>query len=536
MNDEQHRELLRQIERRRTFAIISHPDAGKTTLTEKLLLYGGAVRLAGSVTARRNQRGATSDWMELERQRGISVTSTVLQFEYADHTINLLDTPGHEDFSEDTYRTLTAADSAVMLIDAAKGIEPRTRQLFEVCRLRRIPIFTFINKLDRPGRGPLELLDELEREFGLAPFPFNWPIGSGDRFAGVYDRIDSSVSLYQRTQRGASRAQVQLTSLDDRKIDSIIGDNDAATLREELELLDMAGAAFDREMFLHGAMTPVFFGSAVNNFGVDLFLDTFVKQAPPPGTRRTDKGERPADAAEFAGYVFKIQANMDRQHRDRVAFVRVCSGRFEKDMAVTNTRTGREIRISRSHRLFAQERETIEEAWPGDIIGVMNPGHFAIGDTVTGGSKLAFEPIPRFSPERFVVVRTSSPAKRKSLLKGLDQLREEGAIQVFTSPNSTDPILAAVGQLQFDVVRFRLETEYNVDVTFPPLPFVAARWLGADEEAISNLVLYSGTQVVRDSDGLPVMLFESAWHINAAQEKNPGVVFSPVAQGDVVVG
>lgn len=528
-------ELQQQIARRRTFAIISHPDAGKTTLTEKLLLYGGAVRLAGSVTARRNQRRATSDWMELEQQRGISVTSTVLQFEYLDHTINLLDTPGHEDFSEDTYRTLTAADSAVMLIDSAKGIEPQTRKLFEVCRIRRIPIFTFINKMDRPGRPALDLIDELEQEFGIAPFPVNWPIGSGMYFSGVYDRLLHRANLYQRTEHGAYQAPVELTDLNDPKLGSLIGPRELATLRDDLELIEGAGAQFDRDRFLTGAISPTFFGSAVNNFGVDLFLERFLQYAPPPGPHNTDQGLLPPEEETFTGFIFKIQANMDRQHRDRVAFLRVCSGKFEKDMAVTNARSGRQVRLSRPHRMFAQERETIEEAYPGDIIGLMNPGVFAIGDTVTSGKKMQFDPIPHFSPERFASVRTSSPAKRKSLHKGLDQLREEGAIQVMWSPNSTDPILAAVGQLQFDVVKFRLEAEYNADAILVPLPFVAARWLAGTPEELEKVVLYSGTQVVRDSDNLPVMLFQSEWHINAAQEKNPKIIFSPVARGEAVM-
>ncbi|KXK57314.1 MAG: peptide chain release factor 3 [Candidatus Kapabacteria bacterium] len=527
-------ELQHEIARRRTFAIISHPDAGKTTLTEKLLLYGGALRLAGSVTARRNMRKATSDWMELEQQRGISVTSTVLQFEYEDHTINLLDTPGHEDFSEDTYRTLTAADSAVMLIDSAKGIEPQTRKLFEVCRIRRIPIFTFINKLDRPGRPALELLDELEGEFGIAPWPVNWPIGSGPTFSGVYDRLHHRAHLYERTAHGAYRAPVELTDLNDPKLAGMIGQRELSELRDDLELIGGAGVEYSHERFLTGEISPTFFGSAVNNFGVDLFLERFVSLAPPPAPRRTANGPLDPASETFTGFVFKIQANMDRQHRDRVAFLRVCSGKFERDMSVTNTRSGRQVRLSRPHKLFAQERETVEEAYPGDIIGLMNPGVFAIGDTVTSGKGVQFEPIPHFSPERFASVRTPSPAKRKSLQKGLEQLREEGAIQVMYSPNSTDPILAAVGQLQFDVVKFRLEAEYGVDVILAPLPFVAARWLFGSEEDLGNLVLYSGTVVVNDADNLPVMLFQSEWHINAAQEKNPKVTFSPVVRGEAV--
>jgi peptide chain release factor 3 len=530
-------ELQHEIARRRTFAIISHPDAGKTTLTEKLLLYGGALRLAGSVTARRNQRRATSDWMELEQQRGISVTSTVLQFEYLDCSINLLDTPGHEDFSEDTYRTLTAADSAVMLIDSAKGIEPQTRKLFDVCRLRGIPIFTFINKLDRPGRGPLDLIDELEREFGIAPYPVNWPIGSGPSFSGVYDQETHQAHLYERTERGAYRAPVELAGLYDDRMGRLIGPAELATLREELELLDAAGEKFDEERFSRGEMSPIFFGSAANNFGVDLFLSWFVAHAPAPGPRMTNAGPQPPDEEELTGFIFKIQANMDRQHRDRVAFMRICSGKFEKDMLVMNTRTSKQVRLSRSQKLFGQDRETVEEAYPGDIIGLMNPGVFAIGDTVTVGRNIRFEAIPRFSPERFATVRTPNPAKRKALIKGLDQLREEGAIQVMheKSMGSPDPILAAVGGLQFDVVKFRLESEYNVEVILSPLPFVAARWISGPPGDVEKIVLYSGTKLVEDIDGLPVVLFQSEWHIGALQEKNKTLTLSPVAHGDVVL-
>jgi peptide chain release factor 3 len=530
-------ELEQQIARRRTFAIISHPDAGKTTLTEKLLLYGGALRLAGSVTARRNQRRATSDWMELEQQRGISVTSTVLQFEYAGHTINLLDTPGHEDFSEDTYRTLTAADSAVMLIDAAKGIEPQTRKLFEVCRLRRIPIFTFINKMDRPGRPPIDLIDELEREFGIQPYPFNWPIGSGPSFAGVYDRLDHQAHLYERTERGAYRAPVELAGINDARLESLIGQTELGHLRDDLELLEAVGDSFDVERFCRGEVSPTFFGSAVNNFGIDLFLNRFIDHAPAPGARATTAGPQQPATDELTGFIFKIQANMDRQHRDRVAFMRICSGRFEKDMSVTNTRTGKSVRLSRSQKLFGQDRETIEEAYAGDIIGLMNPGVFAIGDTVTTGRRIQFEAIPRFSPERFATVRTPDPSKRKSLLKGLDQLREEGAIQVMRERGmaSPDPILAAVGQLQFEVVKFRLESEYNVEVIMSPLSFVAARWVEGAPEDIASMVLYTGTKVVEDIDGLPVVLFQSEWHIGALEEKNPKIKLNPVAQGETVL-
>jgi peptide chain release factor 3 len=382
----------------------------------------------------------------------------------------------------------------------------------------------------------VELIDELESEFGILPSPFNWPIGNGPTFAGVYDRRGEQAFLYQRTERGAYRAGLELTDLNDPRLGSLIGSVELETFREELELLDGAGHEFDEARFRTGEISPVFFGSAVNNFGIDIFLDNFIQHAPAPGPRQTDAGERQPASEELTGFIFKIQANMDKQHRDRVAFMRIVSGKFEKDMAVTNTRSGKQVRLSRSQKLFGQERETVDEAYPGDIIGLMNPGVFAIGDTVTEGSKLQFNAIPRFSPERFATIRTPNPTKRKSLEKGLDQLREEGAIQVMReSLGSPDPILAAVGQLQFDVVKFRLESEYNVDVILTPLPYVAARWLAGDPTDLQNVVLYSGTKVVEDSDGMPVMLFQSEWHINAAKEKNPKLAFNPVASGDAVL-
>ncbi|HQR37445.1 MAG TPA: peptide chain release factor 3, partial [Blastocatellia bacterium] len=446
-------ELDNQIQRRRTFAIISHPDAGKTTLTEKLLLYGGAVRLAGSVRARRNQRQATSDWMAMEQQRGISITTTVLQFNYAGHVINLLDTPGHQDFSEDTYRTVTAADSVVMLIDSANGIETQTRKLFAVARLRKLPVFTFINKMDRPGRNPLDLIDEIEREFGIVAFPVTWPIGEGDGFRGVYDRIDRKVHLFERTASGALPAPISVKDASDPTLERIIGATNYQRLQEDAELLEGAGAEFDRDAYLRGEITPVFFGSAVTNFGVEPFLDRLLQLAPAPAARPTIAGDSVSpDDETFTGFVFKIQANMDKQHRDRVAFLRVVSGRFERDMVVTNARSGKKVRLSRPQKLFAAEREITEEAYPGDIIGLTNPGAFAIGDSVSSGPLVAYEGIPQFSPEQFAIVRPSTPTKRKQLLKGLDQLREEGAIQVMWEKgrSSPDPILAAVGALQFD--------------------------------------------------------------------------------------
>ncbi len=524
--------LKQEIDRRRTFAIISHPDAGKTTLTEKLLLYGGAVRLAGSVRARRNQRQATSDWMAMERERGISITTTVLQFNYSDHVVNLLDTPGHEDFSEDTYRTVTAADSVVMLIDSANGIEAQTRKLFAVAKLRKLPVFTFINKMDRPGRMPLDLLDEIEREFGIVAFPMNWPIGEGSGFRGVYDRINKQVHLFERGGSGALPAPISVTNLDDPKVAQLVGPENYAQLREETELLEGAGAEFDREAYIRGEMTPVFFGSALTNFGVEPFLDRMLELAPAPGPRPTASGEPVTpDSETFTGFVFKIQANMDKQHRDRVAFLRIVSGRFERDMTVLNPRTGKRVRLSRAQKLFAADREITDEAYPGDIIGLTNPGAFAIADTVTAGAPLTYEGIPQFSPEQFASIRPSAPTKRKQLLKGLDQLREEGAIQVMWQRGlaSPDPILAAVGALQFDVVRFRLESEYNVETIMQPLPYAVARWLEGTPEDLAALELFGQTREVEDADGRPAILFETEWSANRAAERHQKIRFLDVA-------
>jgi peptide chain release factor 3 len=515
--------IRNETRRRRTFAIISHPDAGKTTLTEKLLLYGGAVRLAGSVTARRNERHARSDWMKMEQKRGISITSTVLQFHYDGHVVNLLDTPGHEDFSEDTYRTLAAVDSVVMLIDSANGIELQTRKLYEVARMRRLPVFTFINKMDRPGREPLELVDEIEREFGIAAFPVVWPIGEGADFRGVYDRTARRVHLFSRAGSGERAELSDVVEVDSPELDHRFGPANMAKFREEISLIDAAGAEFDHEAYLRGELTPVFFGSAVTSFGVELLLDHIVRLAPAPGPRATDGGEAVApESAPFSGFVFKIQANMDRQHRDRVAFLRVVSGRFERDMAVTNTRTGKKVRLSRPQKLFAEEREVAEEAYPGDVIGLVNPGAFAIGDTVTAGPLVAFEPIPRFSPEQFAAIRATTPSKRKQLLKGLEQLGEEGAIQIFWTRDRTspDPILAAVGPLQFDVVRFRLEDEYNVETTLVPLGYTIARWITRDPGPEFRVDL-RGTQEVEDDAGHRAVLFETKWAANRLAEDHP---------------
>lgn len=527
-----------EVARRRTFAIISHPDAGKTTLTEKLLLYGGAVSMAGSVTARKSQRHAASDWMAMERDRGISISSTTLAFPYGGCQLNLLDTPGHQDFSEDTYRTLTAVDSAVMVLDAARGIEPQTLKLFEVCRRRHTPIFTFVNKLDRPGRHPLDLLDEIERVLGLQTYPLNWPIGDGPDFRGVFDRATATVHLFERTEHGAKRAPVQVASLDDPALEAAIGADRAAVLREELELLELAGTPFDRERVLAGELTPVSFGSALTNFGVQLFLDTFLQHAPAPGPHTASGGDVPPDAGIFSGFVFKIQANMDPRHRDRVAFLRICSGKFERDMEVWHPRLRRRVRLARPLKLFGQDREVVEEAYAGDVVGLINPGLFAIGDTVSETDIGQFPPLPRFPPEHFALLRHTQADRYKQFLKGLTQIEEEGAIQLFypVSSGRREPILAAVGALQFDVVRYRLEAEYNVATELEPLGYSAARWVAGDPRTIATVGDGRGRLRAEDRDGRPVLLFTTAWDLRYAEENSPGLTFSALSNAGEDLG
>ena len=521
-------DLRREAARRRTFAIISHPDAGKTTLTEKLLLYGGAVNLAGSVAARKAQRQATSDWMELERERGISITSTVLTFPYAGRQINLLDTPGHQDFSEDTYRTITAADSAVMVLDAARGIEPQTLKLFEVCRRQGIPIFTFINKMDRPARDPLDLLDEIEKTLGLAVCPMNWPIGDGPDFQGVYDRASNQVHTFARTQHGAHRAPVEVTGVDDARLDRLLGANAAAKLRDDVALLDMAGAAFDRERLLAGELTPVFFGSALTNFGVQLFLDAFVELAPAPGPRATSERELQPDDTVFAGQIFKIQANMDPRHRDRVAYLRVSSGKFERDMTVRHARSGKLVRLSRPMKLFGQERETVEEGYAGDVVGLINPGLFGIGDTVSNEPIGAFPPLPRFPAEHFARLENIRTDRYKQFLRGLTQIEEEGGIQLLYPVDAArrEPLLAAVGALQFDVVQARLESEYGVETRLEPLGYEFARWARGPQAALAGLGNARGRVRCEDRDGRTVIVFSTRWDLAYAIDNAPDVEFS----------
>jgi peptide chain release factor 3 len=533
-------ELCQAVETRRNFAIISHPDAGKTTLTEKLLLYGGAIHEAGAVKARRAQRKATSDWMAMEQQRGISITSTVLQFEYQECQINLLDTPGHQDFSEDTYRTLAAADNAVMLIDVAKGLEPQTRKLFEVCKMRGIPIFTFVNKLDRPGREPLELLDEIEQELGLQTYAVNWPIGMGDRFKGIFDREKQQIHLFERSAHGSREAVDTVVDLGDSRIEQLLEQDLYYQLKNDLELLEGVGPELDLELVHKGHMTPVFFGSAMTNFGVELFLQYFLQYALKPGSHNSTVGEVPPTYPEFSGFVFKLQANMDPKHRDRVAFVRVCTGKFEKDMAVNHARTGKTVRLSRPQKLFAQERESIDVAYPGDVIGLNNPGVFAIGDTIYTGQKLEYEGIPYFTPELFATLRNPNPSKFKQFLKGVNELREEGAVQIMYSVDEAkrEPILAAVGQLQFEVVQFRLQSEYGVETHLELLPYTVARWVSGGWEAINKVGRLFNTTTVKDSMGRPVLLFRNEWNCQQLQEDHPELqlsVIAPVASGKELV-
>jgi peptide chain release factor 3 len=516
-----------QIARRRAFAIISHPDAGKTTLTEKLLLYGGAIQLAGSVTSRKNQRAATSDWMELERQRGISVTSTVLQFEYLDHVLNLLDTPGHRDFSEDTYRVLTAVDSVVMVIDAGKGIEPQTRKLFEICRQRGIPIFTFMNKLDRPTKPPLDLLQELEDILGIHSYPMNWPLGTGFEFKGVYSRTEKQAHFFERTVRGAHRAPVEVTDLQDPAVREQMSDDVFETVSAELDLLDGAGAVFDLEAVHRGELTPVFFGSAANNFGVELLLQAFVKFGLAPQPKHAVGGDVKPTDPDFSGFVFKIQANMDPRHRDRIAFVRVCSGKFEREMPVTIARSQKRIKLNSSHKLFGQDRETVDEAYPGDIIGIVGHSDLRIGDTLTTKPDIEFRELPRFAPEVFAYLHSENTSQFKRFREGLDQLLQEGVVQVLSVVGSgvRVPLLGAVGQLQFEVVQYRLKSEYGADSRLERTNWSALRWIdpATPRADIDAALLPTGAKLAEDQNGRLTILFENDWSMRYFADKNPAI-------------
>ncbi|MCC6408818.1 MAG: peptide chain release factor 3 [Planctomycetes bacterium] len=522
--------LARETARRRTFAIISHPDAGKTTLTEKLLLYSGLIRTAGMVKGRKGKL-ATSDWMGMEQERGISITSSAMQFPYKGTVINVLDTPGHQDFSEDTYRTLTAADSAIMVLDAAKGVETQTRKLFEVCRIRKIPVLTFVNKLDLPGRDPLDLMHEVEEVLGIHSSPLNWPIGQGRDFAGVIERrFDGGglgdVLLFTKTAAaGAQKAEVERLAFGDPRLAESVPPHVLERARHELELLDVAGNPFSRAAFLKGEVTPVFFGSALTNFGVEPFFDAFAELAPSPSARPIDLpdgSERTLDpiAEPFSGYVFKIQANMDKRHRDCLAFVRVCSGRFERDQLVHHHRLDRDIRLSRPHSMVAQERNTVDSAFPGDIVGLINRGTFRIGDTISLRGGFEHKPLPHFQPEVFARIAPKDLGKRKAFDKGLEQLIAEGAVQrLHTEDRSnSDPLLAAVGKLQFEVLEYRLRDEYGVDTRLTPLPYECSAWLEGDP---TTFVEPTTSLLTRDSRGRVVVLFMTEWEKQSAARRNP---------------
>ncbi|MDA0301781.1 MAG: peptide chain release factor 3 [Chloroflexi bacterium] len=519
-----------EVARRRTFAIISHPDAGKTTLTEKFLLYAGAVEAAGSVRARKSGRFATSDWMAMERERGISITSTVLEFEYEGCHFNLLDTPGHQDFSEDTYRTLIAADSAIMVLDAAKGIEPQTRKLYEVCRARRIPIITFVNKMDHDALDPLELLDHVESTLGITPAPMTWPIGDGPSFQGVYDLQEHRVLLFERTVGGRHRAPVVEGDLEDAdgRIATEIGASALAQLRESAAIALEAGHAFERDGFLDGWLTPVYFGSALNNFGIEALLDAVAELAPPPQPRLSRQGQLVPLDAEFSGFVFKMQANMDPKHRDCMAFVRICSGRFVRDMQAYHPASGKRIRLSRSQRVFGQERETVDEAYPGDIIGIADVGALGIGDTLTVDAATEFEAIPRFEPERFARLRCRDVLRTKQFQKGLEQLEREGAVQVLWAPDGSRnaPVLGAVGELQFDVVMRRLNDEYAVETVLDILPHNTLRLVKA---APRDARLPPEAMSLVDRDGGAAVLFRSAREARYAAENIAGLVLTSLS-------
>lgn len=522
-------DLRQEIEKRRTFAIISHPDAGKTTLTEKFLLYGGAINLAGSVKGKATARHAVSDWMEIEKQRGISVTSSVLQFHYDGYCINILDTPGHQDFSEDTYRTLMAADSAVMVIDGSKGVEAQTRKLFKVCVMHHIPIFTFINKMDRDANDTFELLDEIEKELGIATCPINWPIGSGKEFKGVYDRNTKKVMTFSDTLKGTKEGTEHELSIDDVSLEQEIGLDARSQLMEEIELLDGASAEFDQELVTKGELSPVFFGSALTNFGVDTFLHHFLQMTYEPLPRKADIGQISPFSEDFSAFVFKIQANMNKNHRDRIAFMRICSGKFTAGMEVQHIQGGRAVKLSQPQQLMAQERKMIDEAYAGDIIGVFDPGIFSIGDTLTTAKEhFMFEGIPTFAPEHFARVRQVDTMKRKQFVKGVTQIAQEGAIQIFQEYKGgmEEIIVGVVGVLQFDVLKFRLENEYNVEIRMENLPYEHIRWIENKGLDLDQLTGTSDMKKVVDMKGRPLLLFVNAWSVGMTLDRNEGLELS----------
>jgi len=518
-------DLPTEVDRRRTFAIISHPDAGKTTLTEKLLLYGGAVHMAGAVKSRKASRHAVSDWMEMEKEKGISITSSVLQFDHLGRRFNLLDTPGHADFSEDTYRTLAAVDSAVMLIDNAKGVEPRTLKLFEVCRLRKLPVMTFVNKMDRPGLDPLDLMDQVSQQLNIRVTPLNWPIGEGKEFAGVYDRLAKKVVFFERAAQGTEILVESVHELDDPAVEARIGARTKGELLEALELVEEAGDPWSEEDYLAGELSPFYFGSAMTNFGVRQVLEGIGELAPPPTGRPTVSGTRDPIDPDFSGFVFKIQANMNPRHRDRIAFMRVVSGQFERNMEVKLASSGKKLRLSKPHTFMASERSIVEEAVPGDIVGLYDPGELRIGDTVYAGEKVEFRGIPRFAPEHFARIRLKDPTRRKHLQNGLTQLSQEGTVQLFyrVGLGKADPYLGAVGLLQFEVLKERLANEYNTKAELEGAPFQVARWVAGAPEGLAWLKERSDFVMVEDRYGHPVVLSQSPWSLEYALSQAPGL-------------
>ena len=518
----------KEINKRRTFAIISHPDAGKTTLTEKFLLYGGAINLAGSVKGKATARHAVSDWMEIEKERGISVTSSVLQFNYDNYCINILDTPEHQDFSEDTYRTLMAADSAVMVIDASKGVEAQTRKLFKVCVMRHIPIFTFINKMDRDANDTFDLLDDIENELGIATCPVNWPIGSGKGFKGVYDRNTKSIITFSDTEKGTKEGHAEVIDINDEgKLTEYISEEAKNKLFDEIELLDGAGAEFDQSLVDKSELSPVFFGSALTNFGVEIFLKYFLQMTSSPLARQADVGIINPTEKEFSAFVFKIQANMNKAHRDRIAFMRICSGRFDAGMEVKHVQGGKVMRLSQPQQMMASSRHIVDEAYAGDIIGVFDPGIFSIGDTICmPNDKFMYEGIPTFAPEHFARVRQIDTMKRKQFVKGITQIAQEGAIQIFTemSTGMEEVIVGVVGVLQFEVLKYRLENEYNVEIKMENLPYEHIRWVeNKDEIDVSKIIGTSDMKRVQDIKGNPLLLFVNAWSVGMVLERNEGL-------------
>lgn len=521
---------LQEIARRRTFGIISHPDAGKTTLTEKLLLFGGAIQTAGAVKSNKIKKTATSDFMEIEKQRGISVATSVLAFHYKDHVVNILDTPGHKDFAEDTFRTLTAVDSVILVVDCVKGVEDQTRKLMQVCRMRNTPVIIFINKLDRDGKDPYDLLDELEEELSISVRPLSWPINMGKKFKGVYLLHDDTLNLFEANKTKKSDDTIAIEDINDASLDALVGSEDADQLREDVELIQGVYEEFDNEMYQEGLLAPVFFGSAINNFGVKELLDTFIKIAPPPVARATNKRVVEPNEKKFTGFVFKIHANLDPKHRDRIAFLRVCSGVFQRNKFYNHTRLGKQFRFSNPYNFLAQSKNVIEVAYPGDVIGLYDTGNFKIGDTLSEGEELLYQGIPSFSPEIFKEVINRDPMRSKQLEKGIEQLTDEGVAQLFRQEPGNRKYIGAVGELQFEVIKYRLEHEYNAQCELAPLNFYKACWMTGDDEKVDEFCKFRAKEIVKDKDGNRVYLAQSSFVLQMARQNNPEITFHETSE------